>query len=89
MPTYLEQAYNAQTVTPSDTTDLSLSGGTFNNPQSTGALPYVGTGGDIKVTMVGGQTVTFVNVPDGTFMPIQVTRIWATDTNATDILALF
>jgi hypothetical protein len=52
-------------------------------------LPYVGTGGDMQVTMLGGQTVVFVNIPDGTFLPIQVTRIWATNTDATDILALF
>jgi hypothetical protein len=43
----------------------------------------------MKVTMVGGQTVTFKNIPDGTFMPIQVVRIWSTGTDATDILALF
>lgn len=29
MPTYLDQAYNAQNVTPNDTVDLLLSGGTF------------------------------------------------------------
>lgn len=56
MPTYLDQAYNAQTVTPNDTVDLSLSGGTFANPQSTGALPFIGTTGNIRVKMVGGQT---------------------------------
>lgn len=88
MPQYLDQALNAQSVTPNDTTDLSLSGGDFSNTAS-GALPYVGTAGNIKVTMIGGQTVTFVNIPDGTFMPIQVTRIWATGTTATNILALF
>jgi hypothetical protein len=43
----------------------------------------------MQVTMLGGQTVVFVNIPDGTFLPIQVTRIWATNTDATDILALF
>jgi hypothetical protein len=89
MPQYLDQAYNAQAVTPSDTQDLSLAGGNFNNSTNSGALPYVGTGGDMKVTMVGGQTVTFKNIPDGTFMPIQVVRIWSTGTDATDILALF
>lgn len=89
MPTYLDQAYNAQAVTPSDSVDLSLAGGSFTPPQTTGALPFVGSTGNLKVTMVGGQTVTFTNIPDGTFMPIQVTRIWSTGTTATDILALF
>jgi len=88
MPQYLDQALNAQAVTPSDTTDLSLSGGNFDNTAS-GALPFIGTAGNIKVTMLGGQTVTFLNIPDGTFMPIQVVRIWATGTTATNILAVF
>jgi hypothetical protein len=89
MPTYLDQGYNAQAVTPSNTTDLSLAGGTFNNPQSTGALLFVGTAGNIQVTMVGGQTVVFKNIAAGTFLPIQVKRVWATNTTATDIIAIF
>lgn len=89
MPTYLDQGYNAQSVTPSNTTDLSLAGGTFSNPQTTGALLFVGTGGNIQVTMVGGQTVVFNNIADGTFLPIQVKRVWATNTTATDIVAIF
>ena len=89
MPTYLDQGYNAQSVTPSNTTDLSLGGGSFKNPQSTGALLFVGTGGNIQVTMVGGQTVVFNNIADGTFLPIQVKRVWATNTTASNIVAIF
>lgn len=89
MPTYLDQGYNAQTVTPNNTTDLSLSGGTFNNPSSTGALLFIGTGGNIQVTMVGGQTVVFRNIAAGTFLPIQVKRVWATNTTASNIIAIF
>ena len=86
---YLEQAFNAQTVTPDDNVDLSLAGGTITEGTNSGACIYIGTGGDIQVTMLGGQTVIFVNVPDGTFLPIQVKRVWASNTNAGDILALF
>ena len=89
MPTYLDQGYNAQVVTPSNTTDLSLAGGSFKNPQSTGALLFVGTAGNIQVTMVGGQTVVFNNIAAGTFLPIQVKRVWATNTTASNIIAIF
>ena len=86
---YLEQAYNAEAVTPNDNADLTLSGGAIVEGSNNGACLYIGTGGNIKVTMLGGQVVTFVNVLDGTFMPIQVRRVWATDTDAADILALY
>lgn len=86
---YLEQAYNAEAVIPNDNADLTLSGGAIVEGSNNGACLYIGTGGNIKVTMLGGQTVTFVSVPDGTFMPIQVRRVWDTDTDAADILALY
>ena len=49
---------------------------------------YVGVGGDIKVTMADGQVVTFVGVPTGIILPIQVSKVMLT-TTATDILALY
>jgi len=86
---YLEQAYNAQVVTPNDEADILLAGGVITEASNNGACLYIGTGGSLKVTMLGGQTVTFVNVPNGLFMPIQVRRVWDTDTDCTDIIALF
>jgi hypothetical protein len=86
---YLDQALNAESVTPNNSADLTLSGGTISEGSNNGACIYIGTGGDIQVTMLGGQVVIFANVPDGTFLPIQVRRVWATNTNATDILALY
>ena len=86
---YLEQAFNAQVITPNDNADLTLAGGAIREGSNNGACLYIGTGGTLKVTMLGGQVVTFVNIPNGTFMPIQVRRVWADTTNATDILALF
>jgi hypothetical protein len=82
------QGRNAVIVTPSDTSDIDF-GGLVPNSLDTGGVLYIGTGGDLKVTMIGGQTVTFANVPNGAFMPIQVKRVWDTDTNAGDIIALF
>ena len=47
-----------------------------------------GSGGDVSVVTAGGQTVTFANVPIGTYIPIQCVQVRATGTNATNILAL-
>lgn len=50
---------------------------------------YVGTTGDVKVTMWGGQDVTFANVPAGVVLPVCVTRVWTTGTDAADLLLLY
>jgi len=70
-------AHGAEVVTLSDTVEIPV----------TRAL-YVGAGGDIKVTMADGQVVTFVGVPTGIILPIQVSKVMLT-TAATDILALY
>jgi len=80
------QAGRAAAVTPSNTVDIpSVSGGTSNN----GCVLYVGGAGDLKVDTVGGDAVTFVAVPAGSFIPVQVTRVYSTGTNATSIVALW
>jgi hypothetical protein len=43
---------------------------------------------DVSVVTAGGQTVIFKNVPIGSLLPVQCVRVRATDTTATDILAL-
>lgn len=86
---YLEQAYNAEAITPSDTDDLILSGVPINVSNVSSACIYVGTGGNLTVTMLGGQTVSFLNIPDGSFLPIQVRKVWASGTDAADLLALY
>lgn len=55
-----------------------------------GAALYVGTGGDITVTMASGQSVTFKNVPNGTFLPIAASKVTgvANGAIAGDIIAL-
>lgn len=72
-------AGNAAAITPSDSTDL---------PTVTRAI-YVGTGGDLKVTMRGGQTVTFKAVPQGTLLPIRATRVWNPVGTATDLVGVW
>jgi|694.fasta_scaffold87358_5 hypothetical protein len=86
---YLEQAFNAEVVTPNDNADLTLGGGAIIEGRNNGACLYIGTGGNLTVTMIGGQVVTFANVVDGTFMPIQVRKVWASGTDAADILSLY
>lgn len=63
-------------VTPSDTTEVNCR-----------AL-YVGGAGNVVLQMPGrSETVTFSNVPAGTFMPVSARRVMAA-TTATSIVAL-
>lgn len=71
---------NAAVVTPSDTVDLAY---------TTSGI-WVGTGGNIKVDMVGtGTAVIFLAVANGTWIPGAFTRIYSTDTSADDIVAMW
>lgn len=71
-------AYDAAAVTPNDSTDIRPTRGL-----------YIGGAGNIKVDMALGSTVTFVGLLAGSFIPIQVKRVYSTDTTATDIVALY
>ena len=62
-------------------------------PLNSAAL-YVGTGGDLVVTIVGSETpVMFKNVPDASFLPIIVSNVWERGDNgittASDIIAIY
>lgn len=51
---------------------------------------YVGTSGDIKVDMVGtGTAVVFSNVPTGTVLPIQISKVYTSGTTASTIIVLW
>ena len=54
-----------------------------------GCVLYAGSGGNIRVLTVGGDDVTFVGVAPGAFVPVQVKRVFASDTGPTDIVALW
>lgn len=71
-------AENAMAIVPADA-DL---------PTVPRAL-FVGQGGDLVVTMLGGETVTLGNVPAGAFLPIRVTRVRATGTTAGRVLGFW
>ena len=70
-------------VTPSDAVDIV--GASANTP----ATLFVGTAGDIEVITLGGSTLLLKNIPAGSFLPIQVSRVKASLTTASDIVALF
>ena len=51
---------------------------------------YIGSGGDVVVTMAAdGTDVTFANVPTGTKLPVRVSKVKATGTTASSIVALY
>lgn len=82
------QANRASVVTPSDTANipsLSSEEGTPNR----GCVLYVGTKGNLEVLTVGGDKVTFTNIQDGSFLPVQVVRVYDTGTTASNIIALW
>ena len=79
------QASRAAVVTKSDTDDIPNPG----NGAVEGCVLYVGTGGILRVLTAGGDDITFQNVPNGTFIPVQVVRVFASTTSALNIVALW
>lgn len=68
----------ASTVTPSDTVNLPYP-----------AVIYVGTAGNVQVSTPEGDTVVFTNVASGAVIPVQVSRVWATSTTASGLIAIY
>ncbi len=54
-----------------------------------GCVLYVGNTGNVRVLTAGNDDVTFVGIPAGAFVPVQVKRVFSTSTDATDIIALW
>ena len=79
MPGLSSPGANAFAVTGNDSADLSF---------ATRGL-YVGGAGDVKLTTVGGNTVTFAAVPAGAVLPVRAARIFATGTSATNLVGLY
>ena len=71
---------NAAAVTPDNDNDLATPARSL----------WVGSVGDVKVNMAStGQPVTFTAVPSGSLLPVAVTRVFATGTSASDIVAIW
>jgi hypothetical protein len=72
-------ADKAVAITPSNSTDLTT---------PTRGI-YVGVSGDLTVDLVkGGTQITFVGLAAGIIHPIAAKRVYATGTDATDILGI-
>ena len=70
-------ASSAVAITPSDTTIL-----------APGSI-YVGVGGDVALVLQdSAAVVTFVGVPAGAILPVLATQVYATGTDATDMILL-
>ena len=50
---------------------------------------WVGTGGNVAVTMQDGSTATFTAVPNGYRLPVSVTQVRATGTDASGIVGAY
>jgi hypothetical protein len=64
-------------ITPSDTVDLAVA------PRRI----WSGSGGNITIITLAGTTLTYTNVPVGTYLQIRPSRIKATGTTATNMVA--
>jgi hypothetical protein len=77
LPTKVDPVENAAVPTLSDTVDL---------PIPTRGL-YVGSTGDVKVTLVNGDVVTYTSMAAGVTHAKRIKRIWLNGTTATGLIA--
>ena len=69
----------AESITTNDARDLEF----------VGSKLFIGTGGDLKVDTIAGQTITLKNIANGTLIDfIKVKKIYRTGTTARDIVAI-
>jgi len=71
---------DAVAVTPDDGTNL---------PRGVCNALYIGGAGAVAVLTEGGSVVTFAAVPAGTMLQIRASKVMATNTTATLILAMY
>lgn len=81
------QVSRATAVTPNDIENILFvgSGDDYTRP----CVLYIGGSGDLKVETEGGDIVTFFGLSAGQFLPVNVVKVYSTDTTATNILALW
>jgi hypothetical protein len=73
--------------------DIMASGESYKLPlekanSASSCVLYVGVAGDLKVKTASGDVVTFIAAPAG-YHPVQVVKVFATGTTATNIVALW
>jgi hypothetical protein len=64
----------AAAITPHDTNENRFAG------------IYVGTTGNVKVTTIDGDAVTFSSVPAGKDLAVRVKLVWSTGTTASNLV---
>jgi hypothetical protein len=87
MATQKLQVSRAAAVTPSDTNNIPYVG--YPSGPTLACVLYVGGAGNVKVETDGGDIVTFTGLNVGQFVPVNVVKVYATDTTATNIVALW
>lgn len=80
------QAQRASAIVTSDTINIPS---IINSTNEESCVLYIGTGGTLRVLTSGNDDVTFSNIQDGTFLPVQVLRVFTTGTSASDIIGLW
>lgn len=55
----------------------------------TASIIFVGGGGNVRVLTAQGSDVTFTGVLAGSILPVQVLRVFATSTTATNMVRIF
>lgn len=70
---------NGAQITPNDTSDLI----------AVSRAIFVGTGGDLSIVTVGGDTLTFRSLAAGSLLPVRASRVLASNTTASDLLGLW
>jgi len=77
-PTFPMYPGDAAAVTPSNTVN-------FSEP----SVLWIGGGGVVRVLTAQGSDVTFTGVLGGAVLPLQVLRVYETNTTATNIVRVF
>lgn len=84
VPGYQSSGVGGAAVTPHDSNNLG---------QIARAL-WIGTGGDVTIdvinpnTLIKSKNLTFKNVPSGYMLDLFVSRVYSTNTTASDIVAV-
>ena len=77
-PTFPMYPGSAFSITPSDAANL-----------GNVAVVYVGVAGNVRVTTAQGDDVTFLGLPAGVVVPVQVLKVWAASTTATNLIGIY
>ncbi len=73
----LSPASDGAAVVPNDTTDLPIASKRL----------WVGGAGNVKINTLLGNPLTYTAVPAGTYLQVRASRVFATGTTATNIVA--